>query len=123
MQSDSIPVLLSMGFALLLTILIEEVVAIFFFGKKWIGYILVLLVNVVTNPIINLFYQWLNTYRDITPYSPMMILLELIVVPVEYMLLAQGLNSKRMRWLVLSFLMNTVSYIAGLVLLPIMGSP
>lgn len=108
-----------MGFALLLTILLEEAVAVFFFGKKWVGYLLVLLVNVVTNPIINFLYLWLNTYRSIAPYSPIMILLELIVIPVEYILLAQGLNSNRRRWLVLSFLMNTVSYITGLMLLPI----
>lgn len=119
MQSDAIPVLISMGFALLLTILLEEAVAVFFFGKKWVGYLLVLLVNVVTNPIINFLYLWLNTYRSIAPYSPIMILLELIVIPVEYMLLAQGLNSNRRRWLVLSFLMNSVSYITGLMLLPI----
>lgn len=118
MQSDIIQVLIPMGYALLLTILIEEAVAVFFFGKKWIGYLLVLLVNVVTNPIINLLYLWLNEYLYIAPYSPIMILLELTVVPAEYMLLAHGLNSSRRRWLVLSFLMNSASYITGLVILP-----
>lgn len=120
MTGDILSVLVPMGFALLLTILIEEAVAIFFFGKQWMGYLLVLLVNVATNPMINFLYLWLRTFLDIMPYSPLMILMEAVVVLVEYLLLSMGLNRRGKRWLALAFLMNVTSYLCGLLLLPVL---
>ncbi len=116
MQNEVVALITRLAFALLLTILIEETVAVFFFGLKWQGYLLVLMVNVATNPMINVIYQWLNIYFRIPPDGLIVILLELVVVWVEYRLISYGLNSKSKRWLLLSLAANSVSYAAGLLI-------
>jgi len=117
MQNDLLSTLVHYGYTLLLTIIIEEVVAIFFFRKERIGYLLVLLVNVVTNPAINLFYTLINLYNKIPPYATAVILMELFVIWVEYRLIAHALNSRNKWWLIFSIAANAASYITGLVLL------
>jgi hypothetical protein len=114
MQNNLIPLLTQLGYALLMTIVIEEAVAVFFFGARWTGYLLVLLVNVATNPVINVVYQWLNSYFRIPPYGWVVIVMELAVVWVEYRLISHGLNSNAKRWFILSLVANTASYVTGL---------
>lgn len=116
MQSEVFSLIIKLGYALLLTILIEEAVAVFFFGSRWVGYVLVLLVNVATNPVINVVYQWLNTYYRIPPYGLIVIVLELAVVWVEYRLISHGLNGRSKRWFFLSLAANSASYAAGLII-------
>lgn len=117
MQSEVVVLLTQLGCALLLTILIEEAVAVFFFGTRWSGYVLVLLVNVATNPVINVVYQLLNRYVHIPAYGWVVILMELVVVWTEYKLISFGLNDRSGRWLFLSIAANTASYCAGLFLM------
>lgn len=114
MENNLITLLIQFGYALLLTIVIEEAVAVFFLGTRWTGYVLVLLVNVATNPVINVVYRWLNSYVRISPYGLVIIVMELAVVWVEYRLISYGLNSKAKRWLILSLAANTASYVTGL---------
>lgn len=109
-------VIIKLGYALLLTILIEEVVAVFFFGFRWQGYLLVLMVNVATNPVINVVYQWMNTYFHLPPDGLIVVAMELAVVWVEYRLICYGLNSRSKRWLILSLAANSASYAMGLLI-------
>ncbi len=113
MQSNEL--LVHFGSALLLTIVLEEAVAVFFFGTKWIGYLLVLLVNVVTNPVLNIIYRWIYLIYPVPPYSLVIIVLEMVVVWAEYRLICHGLNSNEKRWFFLSLAANTFSYTIGLV--------
>lgn len=115
MQSSEL--LVQFGYALLLTIVLEEVVAAFFFGTKWIGYLLVLLVNVVTNPVLNIIYRWIYLIYPVPPCSFVIVVLEMAVVWVEYRLICHGLNNNTKRWFFLSLAANTISYTVGLVLM------
>lgn len=116
MPSDLFFVLAHLGYALLFTVFIEEAVAVFFFRKERIGYLLVLLVNVVTNPAVNMIYTVINMYTRIPPYGAVVILLELLVIWVEYRLICHALNNRGKRWLVFSIAANAASYIIGLLL-------
>jgi hypothetical protein len=114
MPDEAFALIARLGCALLLTIVIEEAVAVFFFGATKIGYVLVLLANVATNPVVNVVYQCLNIYFRIPPYGIVIIALELAVVWAEYRLISYGLNSRSKRWLFLSLAANSASYAAGL---------
>ena len=114
MQNEALAFIARLGCALLLTIVIEEAVAVFFFGAGKTGYVLVLLANVATNPVINVIYMWLNMSFRIPPYGIVVIAMELAVVWAEYRLISHGLNSRSKRWLFLSLAANSASYAAGL---------
>jgi hypothetical protein len=114
MQNEALALIARLGCALLLTIVIEEAVAMFFFGAGKTGYVLVLLANVATNPVINVVSIWLNMNFHIPPYGIVVIALELAIVWIEYRLISLGLNSRSKRWLILSLAANSASYAAGL---------
>ncbi len=102
---------------LLLTIIVESGVA-FFFGlrnKTEIG--AVCLVNVITNPIMN-FLLFANYYFNyfIQP-TVFLLVLEVVVVLVEGSLLLIILRTDPKKMYVLSIVMNTCSFVAGLLIL------
>jgi len=107
---------------LLLTIIIELVVALLFSYKKKVEIITVILINIITNPIlnfsifINLYFSFINTNLPIIA-----ILLELLVVYVEWKLLFYALQEKPKKLLLLSFTMNLCSFLTGVLLFNQLG--
>jgi hypothetical protein len=101
--------------ALFLTIVIELCVALAFGYKEKKALYLVVLVNLLTHPVIN-YIIFVNSIFSLMPYQPLVIILEIIVVIVEWQALSYGLNSKKIKLFYLSLYMNAVSYGIGLLL-------
>jgi hypothetical protein len=102
--------------ALILTVVIE-VIAAWLFGLRskqelWT----VLLINVITNPLLNYLIA-VNGYFHMISQTKMLILcLEVVAVLVEWRLLVWVLRQGNKKMLVLSFVMNVASYFAGLLI-------
>jgi hypothetical protein len=102
---------------LALTIVVEVGVALFFGLRHKLEIAAICLINVTTNPLMN-FLLLLNYYFNyIFQPTVLLLVLEVIVVLVEWRLLTGVLmrNSKIM--LALSISMNTCSCLAGLLIL------
>lgn len=99
--------------ALFYTIIIELLVAFLFGFRKKTEIIAIILVNLVTNPILNYLLLVIG-YSSLFGISQIFIVfLELIVVLVEWKLLVFVLQDKPKRLLLLSIAMNLCSYMAG----------
>jgi hypothetical protein len=102
--------------ALLLTEIVEIAVALFLGYRRPREIIAVFLVNLVTNPSLN-YLLFLNDYFGIVRHRfPLILLLEAGVVLVEWALLVFALRGNKLSLFVLSFAMNTSSYLTGLLI-------
>jgi hypothetical protein len=102
--------------ALLLTIAIEVIVALLFGLRSKQELWTVVLINVITNPLLN-YLITVNGYFHLIPQTTILILcLEVAVVLVEWRLLVWVLRQSTKKMLLLSFVMNTCSYLAGLLI-------
>jgi len=102
--------------ALLLTEIVEIAVALFLGYRRPRAIIAVILVNLVTNPSLN-YLLFLNEYFGIIRYRfPLIFFSELAVVLVEWALLAFALRGNKKSLFVLSFAMNTCSYLTGVLI-------
>ena len=102
--------------ALFLTIAIEVGIAWLFRlrSKKELG--TVILINVITNPLLN-YLILINSYFHLVKQTGVLTLaLEVCVVFAEWRLLLWVLRLGVKRMLVLSLIMNTCSYLAGLLI-------
>ena len=100
---------------LLLTILIEVIVAILLGYKKRDEILLVILANIITNPALN-YLLILNNYLRVFKYSALVILLEILVVLIEWQILYFALKKPRSKLFILSLAMNTASFLLGLLI-------
>jgi hypothetical protein len=102
--------------ALLLTILIEVSVALVFGYRSKREIFSVLLVNLITEPVLN-YLLLINSYFSLVSASILFILLlESVVILVEWRLLAYALDGDSKRLFVLSLVMNLASLVVGLLL-------
>ena len=121
-MNDFIILLKAFITALILTVIIEEIVAVFFGMRKKYEFIIVLTVNTLTNPIMMLYY---SIMRWRFPHFPASINL-LIQIPGEIMVvIAEAWIYKKAgekgkysfkHPLMLSLAANAVSWITGLLL-------
>ena len=103
-------------FALFFTIVIELVVAFLFGFRKKIELITIVLVNLVTNPILN-YFLLVNDYFSFWPRSMVLIIfLEVLIVLLEWRLLVYVRLEKTKKLLLLSALMNFCSYVVGVII-------
>jgi hypothetical protein len=112
--------LLGAGAALLLTALVEAGVGFLFGLRAWRPQAMLLLVNVITNPLLNLLLKALavtGAYSVRSPLDPLVAALELIVVAAEAAMLAALLGLRPGRALALSAAANAASWLAGFLLL------
>lgn len=102
--------------ALLLTIVIEVIIAIFFGYRKKSEIAAIIFINLITNPLIN-YLLIINGYLKIITISTATILfLEMIVVLLEWLLLIFTLRQNSKKLFILSLVMNLCSYIAGVLI-------
>ena len=102
--------------ALLLTEIVEIAVALFLGYRRPRAIIAVFLINLVTNPSLN-YLLFLNDYFGIIRYRwPLILLSEVAVVLVEWALLLFALRGNKTSLFVLSFAMNTCSYLTGVLI-------
>jgi hypothetical protein len=102
---------------LLLTIVIELTVAYLMGYKDKQSLQIVVIVNVMTNPFVN-FITMVLAYFDLNEFLYWFILpLELLLIPIEWMILNYAIPHKRKAFLKLSAAMNISSFVIGLLIL------
>lgn len=100
---------------LVLTILIESVVAWICGVREWKFYKTMLFVNSLTNPLLNLFL--LQIYRlQVGGVGGIILLCEIVVVLVEWRILRWIFPGQSRRMFLLSLAMNGTSYLSGLLI-------
>ena len=104
----------SLLLSLTLTLVFELLLALIFGLRKPRDFLLVALVNVVTNPPLVLTMNLLQ--RQSLACFPVILALELGAITVEWLLYRKRLEYQKLPPLVLSLLLNTLSYTGGLLL-------
>ena len=102
--------LLSLG----LTLLFELVFAFLLGIRKGKDFLLVALVNVVTNPPLVLILNLLQRRSLVS--LPVILALELTAIAIEWLLYRKRLEYEKLPPLVFSLLLNAISYTGGLLL-------
>ena len=102
--------------ALALTIIIEMGVAFILGYRDRKSLAVVALVNVITNPILNYLLLVIAVYRFMEINTALILCLEAVVALAEWMLMIYALDRDPGQLLVLSLVMNTTSYLAGLLI-------
>lgn len=108
--------LLSSILTTFLTILVESFVAFCLGYKDRKVFICVILVNIITHPLF-CFFLYTNSltgWFKLNYFS--IILIELLIVLVEFGLLFFVFQGDWRKWLILSFLMNLGSYLMGIII-------
>lgn len=108
------PLIESLLLSLSLTLLFESAFAFLFGLRKGKDFLLVILVNVVTNPPLVLTLNLLQR-RSLVCF-PVILVLELGAITVEWLLYRKRLEYKKLPPLVFSLLLNAISYTGGLFL-------
>jgi hypothetical protein len=102
--------------ALILTIVIEVFVALAFGYRHKKEMIAVVLVNLITQPALNYFLLLNSFFSLITANIQFILLLEIVVILVEWWLLVYTLKRDVTRTFALSLVMNLTSFFLGLLL-------
>jgi hypothetical protein len=102
--------------ALVLTVLIESIIAGFLGYRTKSEIIAIICVNLITNPVLN-YLLLLNYHFSIIKAEELLVLfLELSVVLVEWRLLVYALQQKSWQLFLLSLVMNSCSYLIGVLI-------
>lgn len=104
--------------ALVFTIIIECIIAFLFGYKDKRSLTIILLINLLTNPVLN--YFLLLLYKFKVGYYVVLeitIILEIIIIIIEWKLLFYVFEKDKRRLLVLSIVMNFVSFLSGFIIL------
>jgi len=102
---------------LLLTLVMETFVAFVSGYRDKLALLSVIFINLITNPLLN-YFLWINGYFHFIGINISNILiLETMVVFIEWGLLIFALKQKPWRLFALSLVMNSASFGAGLVFL------
>jgi multidrug transporter EmrE-like cation transporter len=106
--------------ALFLAITVEVIIGVFLKFRKKQEILAIALVNLITNPLLNCFLFVSNYFRLFRVDMTIILILEAIVVLVEWLLLRFALRQRYDKLLILSVVMNVSSYISGIF---IFGNP
>ena len=97
---------------LVLTIAIEAVSALFFGVLDGYGQAIILLSNVITNPVLHCILFYVSFFISRSAYYYFLVPLEILVVFAEGFIYKKALKTK-MNPFLLSFLLNACSYFIG----------
>ncbi len=104
--------------ALFVTIAVELVVAFLFGFRKKTEIIVIIFINILTNPALNYALGVISQFSffrsNVRLGPPILLLAEMVVVLIEWGLLVLALQEKPKKMLVLSLAMNFCSYVAGM---------
>jgi hypothetical protein len=106
--------------ALLLTIAVEAAVGWLLGLRTFRGQLVLLLINIITNPLLNLAIQTLahfGIYAMKSPFDPLLIGFECAVIAAEAALLKAALGKTTGRAVALSVAVNLSSWVAGALIL------
>lgn len=100
---------------LLITIFVEVIIAfILKYRKK--DLLNVLLVNILTNPLLNSIAVYINFYYGLKAREIFVIVFEIFVIIIEGMIYHRYMNRKKINGYLLSLILNASSYIFGLII-------
>lgn len=98
---------------LLLTIIIELIIALILQVREKRDIINVILVNIITNPIVVIIPVILYLKYGYTVEKISLYVLEVLTVLVEGLIYKKVLNYKKINWFLLSLILNGSSFIIG----------
>ena len=98
---------------LILTIIIEVIVAVILEIRNKRDLLNVVLVNILTNPIVVTVPVYFNIQYGILERRVCLIILEILTVWIEGIIYKKYLNFKKINPYVLSLILNSASYIIG----------
>ena len=101
---------------LILTVLIELLLALIIGIKSKKDIIIVILVNLFTNPLVTIIPFIFNIYCGIMYKKISLIILEILVVLLEGYIYKKSLNIKKLNPYLLSLILNISSYGVGLII-------
>lgn len=100
---------------LIITIFLEIIIA-YILGYRKKDLINVLLVNILTNPLLNCITVSVNFYFGILMRNIVLIILEIIVLIIEGIIYQKYLDRKKINGYLLSFILNTSSFFIGMII-------
>ena len=100
---------------LLITVFVEVIIAIILRYRKK-DLLNVLLVNILTNPLLNSMLVYINFYYGLKTREISLVIFEILVVIVEGMIYHKYMERRKINGYVLSLILNVSSYVLGLVI-------
>lgn len=107
---------MSLGLSLGLTLLLESGAAFLLGFRKKQDFLLIFLVNVFTNPLVVLVLNLTALLSQAAPPWYLIAMMEVFAVCAEWYLYRRRLQHARWNPFALSLLLNTISYLGGLLL-------
>jgi hypothetical protein len=101
---------------LVFTILIEIVIGLIIGIRNKRDFLIILLVNVFTNPLVTSIPTFIYISWGSTPYIISLILLELFAFASEGFIYEKVLNYKKINPFIISLILNLSSYLIGLLI-------
>lgn len=101
--------------SLILTVIIELIIGFLIGLRKKNELLLLILINILTNPLVNLI-DFLNASINLIDRNLLLLLLEIFVVFIEYLLIRLVLKYSNSKSLFISLAINLVSYFTGLLI-------
>ena len=105
-----------MVFDLLSTIIMEMFFAFVLRVKKWKDYLNIILVNILTNPIVNAVPFYMNIKYGVTYRNISLFVLEILTVLEEGFIYSKYLNYKKINPYLLALILNICSYFIGVII-------
>ena len=113
-------VISQLAITLALTLVIEITLAVLLKVRSTFDIIFLILINCITNPTVNVIYGLIIWYTDIEAGSfagwVVVFILEFIVWITESVMIKKLLEYKRIKPMLLSFILNVSSFLIGLVI-------
>ena len=113
-------VIRQLALTLALTLVIEITLAVLLRVRSTFDIIFLILINCITNPTVNVIYGLIIGCTDIEAWSfagwVFLLILEFLVWIAEALMIKKLLEYKRIKPMLLSFILNATSFLIGLVI-------
>jgi hypothetical protein len=106
----------SLVIALILTIVLESIVIYLFGLRRKTDFLAILFINLLTNPLMNFFILVIQSLNLMTFNLYSIVIVELVVVIVEWRLLIYSVSESPKKLFVISLVMNLFSFSFGVIL-------
>ena len=105
-----------MIFDLLSTIIVEMLLAFILKVRSGKDYINIILVNILTNPIVNAVPFYMNIKHGVIYRNIFLFILEALTVLIEGFIYSKYLNYKKIKPYLLALILNFCSYFTGVII-------
>lgn len=112
-------ILVNFLLALLITEVVEATIAYLMGYRDKYFFAILILINILTNPLLNYILIVLNYFNILGSHGFIVIILEILVVLVEFRIFIYAMPINKKALFLLSLAINTSSYLTGLVVINI----